>query len=164
MEILNRREQIGAKKIPPVIGEDVEKAGKSKYGVVKIGNGINVSNGVISVPGLTYDVLWEGNIIPDGETTPIELSHDLDDYKFIIACQILGGTNVTPAASILPVEFMTRQTFYSIFLYTYVAGAGVVIDNFLFAKYDTENTHYAVRKSTGEDARAIYGVNIIGIK
>lgn len=49
MEILNRREQIGAKKLPPVIGEDVEKAGKSKYGVVKIGDGINVNNGVISV-------------------------------------------------------------------------------------------------------------------
>ncbi len=49
MEILNRREQIGAKKLPPVIGEDVEKAGKGKYGVVKIGDGINVNNGVISV-------------------------------------------------------------------------------------------------------------------
>ena len=50
MEILNRREQIGAKKLPPVIGDDVEKASKSKFGVVKIGDGINVSNGVISVP------------------------------------------------------------------------------------------------------------------
>lgn len=49
MEILNRREQIGAKKLPPVIGDDVEKASKSKFGVVKIGDGINVSSGVISV-------------------------------------------------------------------------------------------------------------------
>lgn len=61
MEILNRREQIGAKKLPPVIGEDVEKAGKSKYGVVKIGDGINVNNGVISVPASGGVVIDLGN-------------------------------------------------------------------------------------------------------
>ena len=57
MEILNRREQIGAKKLPPVIGDYVEKASKSKFGVVKIGDGINVSSGVISVPAQAAPVV-----------------------------------------------------------------------------------------------------------
>lgn len=71
MEILNRREQIGAKKLPPVIGEDVEKAGKSKYGVVKIGDGINVNNGVISVPAQAAAVVIE---LPNNDGTPSDLS------------------------------------------------------------------------------------------
>lgn len=57
MEILNRREQIKAAAIPPEIANPStlvttsDKATKSKAGIVKIGDGINVSNGVISVSG-----------------------------------------------------------------------------------------------------------------
>lgn len=134
MEVKNKRENLFTQNLPPVIGEG----------------------------GTTYDVLWEGDIIPDGQTKPIELTHDLDDYKLIIACQV-RGTSAAPAASVLPVEFMTRQYFYPIFLYVY-AGSAVEIDSFLFAKYTTGNTKYAVYKPTGEGANAIYGVNIIGIK
>lgn len=56
MEILNRREQIKAAAIPPEIANPSllvttsDKATKSKAGIVKIGDGINVANGVISVP------------------------------------------------------------------------------------------------------------------
>lgn len=55
MEILNRREQLKATSIPPEIVNPStlvttsDKATKSKAGIVKIGDGINVSNGVISV-------------------------------------------------------------------------------------------------------------------
>lgn len=96
MEILNRREQIGAKKLPPVIGEDVEKAGKSKYGVVKVGDGINVSNGVISVPaasGFTVDELWTGNVTSDYKNITSELVHPITDYKFLIVSW-KSGVNV----------------------------------------------------------------------
>lgn len=137
MEVKNKREDLFTKTLPPIVGES-------------------------GSDGITYDVLWEGNIIPDGQVKPIELTHDLDEYKFIIACQV-RGTNVGSAASILPVEFMTKQSFYPIFLYVY-SGSAVEIDSFAFAEYTTGNTNYAVYKPTGEGANAIYGVNIIGIK
>lgn len=84
MEILNRREQIGAKKLPPVIGEDVEKAGKSKYGVVKIGDGINVNNGVISVPAAAV-------VIDVGE-------YSLDDGYSSLSSDTLSTLNAAIAA------------------------------------------------------------------
>ena len=77
MEILNRREQIGAKKLPPVIGDDVEKASKSKFGVVKVGDGINVSNGVISIAntGLSLLPVFTGAIT--GSSNSITFEADL---------------------------------------------------------------------------------------
>ena len=77
MEILNRREQIGAKKLPPVIGDDVEKASKSKFGVVKIGDGINVSSGVISIAntGLSLLPVFTGAIT--GSSNSITFEADL---------------------------------------------------------------------------------------
>lgn len=137
MEIKNKREDLFTQNLPPVIGEG-------------------------GSDGITYDILWEGDIIPDGQVKPIELTHDLDDYKFIIACQV-RGTSAAPAASILPVEFMTKQYFYPIYLYVYAA-SDVVVDSFAFAKYTTGDTNYAVYKPTGEGAIAIYGVKLIGIK
>lgn len=86
MEILNRREQIGAKKLPPVIGDDVEKASKSKFGVVKVGDGINVSNGVISVPqnagGL--ELLYTQPEMPVVIGTEITLSAAVSNYKALM--------------------------------------------------------------------------------
>ena len=86
MEILNRREQIGAKKLPPVIGDDVEKASASKYGVVKVGDGINVANGVISVPagGITCDELWTGTTSNSFTDITESLAHPLSDYKLLL--------------------------------------------------------------------------------
>ncbi len=92
MEILNRREQIAAKSLPPVIGE--EKAGKSKYGVVKIGDGINVSNGVISVPGsggVSYDVLWNGDLSSTEVEITDALAKPISDYVFLTANQVSSG-------------------------------------------------------------------------
>lgn len=102
MEILNRREQIGAKKLPPVIGDDVEKAGKSKYGVVKIGDGINVSSGVISVPagGVTCDELWTGTTTNSFADITESLTHPLSDYKLLLC--ITKDTNQADAGIILP--------------------------------------------------------------
>lgn len=97
MEILNRREQIGAKKLPPVIGDDVEKATKSKFGVVKIGEGINVSSGVISVPnsGFTEEVLFnEGETpIPLAANAAVTLAHDYSDYKML--CVVLRRSDTS---------------------------------------------------------------------
>ena len=89
MEILNRREQIGAKKLPPVIGDDVEKAGKSKFGVVKVGDGINVSKGVISVPQNTgaLELLYTQPETPEAASTEITLAHNVSDYKFLLIVQ-----------------------------------------------------------------------------
>lgn len=102
MEILNRREQIGAKKLPPVIGDDVEKATKSKFGVVKIGDGINVSSGVISVPagGVTCDELWKGTTSTTFADITANLAHPLSDYKLLL-CAVVD-TNQADAGLILP--------------------------------------------------------------
>lgn len=102
MEILNRREQIGAKKLPPVIGDDVEKASKSKFGVVKIGDGINVSNGVISVPagGVTCDELWTGTTTNSFADITASLAHPLSDYKLLLC--FVKDTNQADAGLVLP--------------------------------------------------------------
>ena len=102
MEILNRREQIGAKKFPPVIGDDVEKATKSKFGVVKIGDGINVSSGVISVPagGVTCDELWTGNTSNSFADITESLAHSVSDYKLLLCFE--KGTTQSTAGRIIP--------------------------------------------------------------
>lgn len=102
MEILNRREQIGAKKLPPVIGDDVEKASKSKFGVVKIGDGINVSSGVISVPagGITVEQLWSGTTSSSYVDISATLSAEtLKSYKLILGVEGLNGGSIAVVSS-----------------------------------------------------------------
>ena len=145
MEILNRREQIGAKKLPPVIGDDVEKASKSKFGVVKIGDGINVSSGVISVPagGVTCDELWTGTTSTTATDITESLTHPLSDYKLLLCYSKGAGTS------------------YAGFAIPYL---GVMVYEFALTKIvDVNVTENAVTiRNTGSGSFA--GVTLIGIK
>ena len=133
MEILNRREQIGAKKLPPVIGDDVEKASKSKFGVVKIGDGINVSSGVISVPnsGFTEETLFD-----EGETpvalaanATVTLAHGYSDYKML--CVVLRRSD-TPTNGYAPNFFSTALTLPQFVPYISMTGValyGIILNS-----------------------------------
>lgn len=151
MEILNRREQIGAKKLPPVIGEDVEKAGKSKYGVVKVGNNIDVANGVISVPaasdtaagvvkvgsnlsvdengflnasgggGSEVTEIWNGTGTV-GYTFPE--GKTIDDYNFLV---IVGGdADVSRMTAVIPVAIIPESGNIMIHMLYYDASPAVL--------------------------------------
>lgn len=71
-----------------------DKATKSKFGVVKIGDGINVSSGTISVSasGFVVDELWSGDLTNAYVDITASLAHPVTDYKFITTCR-LGGTS-----------------------------------------------------------------------
>ena len=87
INLLARIERL-AKKIGSAITTS-DKASKSKFGIVKIGNGIDVASGVISVSaqGLTKTNLWLPGDTPTeaGNTsTVLTLLDDVDKYKFVI--------------------------------------------------------------------------------
>lgn len=84
-----------------------DKASKSAFGIVKIGDNINVSSGKISVPeatadsfgvvklvasGVTCDKLFDDNI-GQGSTTEKELSSAYTNYSFLVFVKT-SGVNV----------------------------------------------------------------------
>lgn len=91
-EILNRREQIIANKLPPEIPDadslvsKTDYATASKAGVVKVGNNINVSSGKISVPAASDET---AGVVKIGNNLSI------DENGFLNAA---GGGGVTPVA------------------------------------------------------------------
>lgn len=79
-----------------------DKATKSKFGIVKVGDNISVSSGTISVPvateetygvvkaggsGVTIDELWNGATTTTFTSILSSLTHPLDDYKAILVCE-----------------------------------------------------------------------------
>lgn len=65
-----------------------DKATKSKFGIVKIGEGINVASGVISVAGgggFTADTLWTEGGTPTAlaKNVTLTLAHNYSDYKIL---------------------------------------------------------------------------------
>lgn len=145
MVILNRREQIGAKKLPPVIGDDVEKASADKFGVVKIGSGINVAEGVISVPagGVTVDELWSGTTSTTVADITESLTHPLSDYKLLLC--FVKGTNQSDAGLVLPY-------------------LGVNTHKFTLTKTVDLNVTESVVTIKNEGSGSLSGVTICGIK
>lgn len=123
MEILNRREQIKAAAIPPEIANPTtlvttsDKATKNKARIVKIGDGINVSNGVISVAG------GVGNNIfviptPEAEQKTREMTSDELSALIVAINEFISGTKSL--------------------IFKYIDGNGVLwaISNFEVADYD----------------------------
>lgn len=79
-----------------------DKATKSKFGVVMIGDGINVSSGKISVPpasGFVADVLWEGDLTNAYVDITSALVHPVTDYKFLTTCRVGGSAPLESAES-----------------------------------------------------------------
>lgn len=76
-----------------------DKASKSKFGIVKIGDGINVSSGTISVTasGFVADVLWTGDLTNAYADITSSLAHPVTDYKFLTTCRV-GGASPSESA------------------------------------------------------------------
>ena len=93
-----------------------DKATKSKFGIVKVGDNLSVSSGTISVPvateetygvvkaggsGVTIDELWNGTTTTTFTSIASSLTHPINDYKAIL---VTNGTNVSGlVAPIVPV-------------------------------------------------------------
>lgn len=140
-----------------------DKASKSAFGVVKIGDNISVSSGKISVPeateetfgvvkkgsgGCVVDVLWSGNLTSDFVDITASLSHPLTDYKFL-TCSRVNGPNVEPC-NLLHVADMSDGT------------------NNQNTMYMGTNTPATIRLGEGtvsiKSTSTITGVKLIGIK
>lgn len=103
-EILNRREKIAGTVVPVIPAptdfvKPTDKASKTKLGLVKIGDGIEVSSaGVISVTqqaaGFTKDLLFEEGVTPTplAKNATVTLAHNYSDYK-IISITMRRGTD-----------------------------------------------------------------------
>ena len=73
-----------------------DKASKSKFGIVKVGNGIDVSSGVISVtpvipPGLTFEKIFE-KTTSTSVGTKVTLEKPYNDYKILV---FIGSNNTS---------------------------------------------------------------------
>ena len=98
MEILNRREQIGASAIPPEIVDasavvkKTDYATASKAGVVKIGNNIDVSSGKISVPAANGEV---AGVVKVGANLTVDENGALNASAGGITVDELWSGNIT---------------------------------------------------------------------
>lgn len=93
-----------------------DKASKSKFGIVKVGDNLSVSSGTISVPvateesygvvkaggsGVTIDELWNGTTSTTFTSILSSLTHPLGDYKAIL---VTNGSAVSGlVAPLVPV-------------------------------------------------------------
>lgn len=136
-QILNRREKIFASDIPPEIPDTstfvkkTDKATASAFGVVKVGDNINVSSGKISVPigsaetagvykvgsglsvadgvlsataqtsGLTADVLYTEPATPE-TMSQLQVTLAHDIADYKLVC-VIGNRSTTKSAMTLPV-------------------------------------------------------------
>lgn len=100
--------------------KNTDYASATAAGVVKIGDNIDVDDGVISVTfpaagGFTVDVLWTGNVISDYKNITAELAHPITDYKFLLV-SYKSGVNVSPG-QLLYVANMSSDTNNSNYLH-----------------------------------------------
>ena len=93
--------------------KNTDYATASAAGVVKIGDNIDVDDGVISVTfptvtgGITVDELWTGNVTNEYLDITSALTHPITDYKFLAISQS-DGTNVL-SGQLLYVPNMSRN-------------------------------------------------------
>ena len=145
-----------AKKIGNAITSS-DKASKSAFGIVKIGDNINVSSGKISVPdatestkgvvslaglgGFTVDEIWSGSVTSDYVNITSALLHPITDYKFLIVSW-KSGVNVN-GGQLLYVPNMSTDT-----------------NNSNYLQFGTNNCNIRL----GTDTVSIGGGNYSGIK
>lgn len=82
------------KKLAGTFVKTTDYASKTKYGIVKIGDGITVSSGKISVAatgGMTEDLLYTGTVALSSNYIEAMLAHNWDDYKMLVF--YVGTTN-----------------------------------------------------------------------
>ena len=109
--------------------KNTDYATASAAGVVKIGDNIDVDDGVISVTfptvtgGITVDELWTGNVTNEYLDITSALTHPITDYKFLAISQS-GGTNVL-SGQLLYVPNMSRNTNNSNYMYYGTANCNI---------------------------------------
>lgn len=179
MEILNRREQIGANNIPPEIPDvdtlvtKTDYATASKAGVVKIGNNINVSNGKISVPAASDET---AGVVKIGENLSIDESGALNASGGITV-DVLWEGRVTNDYKNITSELAHPITDYAFLTGASVSGVNVNGGNLLLVSAmstGTNNSNYIYVGSNnfnirlGENTVSIAGstadIKLIGIK
>lgn len=99
-----------------------DKATKSKFGIVKVGDNINVASGVISVPvateetagvvslgsvgGFKIEQIWQGTTSTTLTSILSELAHPISDYKAILCYAVSKSGDVViggEGGTIIPV-------------------------------------------------------------
>lgn len=125
-EILNRREQIMANKLPPEIPDTDDLVSKTDYataskaGVVKIGNNVNVSSGKISVPAASDET---AGVVKIGNNLSI------DENGFLNAAG--GGgvelTEIWDGTGTIEYRFPTGKTMTDYNFLVVVGGDGDVV-------------------------------------
>lgn len=179
-EILNRREQIIANKLPPEIPDvdtlvtKTDYATASKAGVVKIGSNISVSSGKISVPAAsdeTAGVVKIGNGLEvDAETGALNAT------ATGAICDKLFDGNVVQGGT-TPYELSAAYTGYKFLVFVKVSGVNVeygypmitdAISNGAnnmnasgigSVRFDTEDaTKFILPQGTGSISIKVYGI------
>lgn len=141
-----------------------DKATKSKFGIVKVGDNLSVSSGTISVPvateetygvvkagsgGITVDLLFSGNLV-NGASTVHELAHPYTDYKALILCYG-SGVNMN-SGDILVCDAIQTGNLNS---------NNVNCGSLSALRFDSEDaTKFTIPNGTG----TVVGVRIYGIK
>lgn len=92
----------------------------SAAGVVKIGDNIDVDDGVISVTfppatgGVTVDTLWSGSVSTTASSIKDSLTHPISDYKMIMLYRIQGGSSCEGGV-VIPVQTIGQNGVYYYF-------------------------------------------------
>ena len=146
-----------------------DKASKSAFGIVKVGDNISVSSGKISVPvatsdtagvialsdipsgGITVDELWSGNLNDNFADVTSSLTHPLSDYKAIFFNTVPSSTSCSGSGLI------------------FVSGMPTETNNISTVYYGINSTHHIdVRLGEGtvslKAGGSVSGVHMYGIK
>lgn len=175
-EILNRREQIIANKLPPEIPDvdtlvtKTDYATASKAGVVKIGNNIDVSSGKISVPAASDET---AGVVKIGANLSVDENGALNaDAGGITVDELWSGT--TSASYVDISATLSAETLKSYKLLLGVeglngGGVAVVSANdgtykFALTKTVDLNVAESVVSIRNEGTGSLSGVKIYGIK
>lgn len=166
-EILNRREQIIANKLPPEIPDPdtlvskTDYATASKAGVVKIGSNINVSSGKISVPAASDET---AGVVKIGANLSIDESGALNASGGITVDELWTG-NVTSDYKNITSELAHPITDYKFLVVSRSDGYNVQPGQLLYVPNmasDTNNSNYLYYGSNNINIRLGEGTVSIG--
>lgn len=184
-EILNRREQIIANKLPPEIPDPdtlvtkTDYATASKAGVVKIGNNINVSSGKISVPAASDET---AGVVKIGANLSVDESGALNASGGITVEEIWSG-NLTDSWLDITSALAHPLTDYKAIFFNVIpsttacSGTGIIfVSTMPTGTNNTTSVYYGIGSTNHIDVRlgdetvsikagaTVQGVHIFGMK
>lgn len=122
-----------------------DKASKSKFGIVKIGDGINVSSGTISVPPATpfeVDLLYSGTSQVTTEFT-FPTGKTISSYKFLVIAIDDPSESHDCVTTLVPVpQIVANETLYTTLIYQNQYYLKVKVQADKVVKYDGYNDYY----------------------